>query len=130
MRTAGYAFRGIMDGEHNYFSRMNTQMEYSAVAGSGVMIKKIALELIGGFDENLTGALGIIDVCLRTGERGMLSVYTPYANMYHEQVEREQGEKEKEYFYNKWKEKIQNGDSNYNINLSLESHDFKVRTDR
>lgn len=130
MRTAGYAFRGIMDGEHNYFSRMNTQMEYSAVAGSGVMIKKIALELIGGFDENLTGALGIIDVCLRTGERGMLSVYTPYANMYHEQVEREQGEKEKEYFYNKWKEKIQNGDSNYNINLSLESYDFKVRTDR
>ena len=125
--AAGYAFRGTLDGDHNYFSRMNTQMEYSAVAGAGVMVKKSVLEKLGGFDEKFTGALGMIDFCLRAGEIGKISVYTPYARIYHEKEETKPKKKEKEYFKLRWDKKIKNGDPNYNKNLSLKTSDFRIR---
>lgn len=128
--AAGYAFRGMLDGDHNYFSRMNTQMEYSAVAGAGVMVKKVVLGELGGFDEKFTGALGMIDFCLRAGETGKLSVYTPYARIYHEKEEEKPAKAEKEYFKVRWDKKIKNGDPNYNKNLSLKTSDFRIRIDK
>lgn len=128
--AAGYAFCGMLDGDHNYFSRMNTQMEYSAVAGAGVMVKKSVLEELGGFDEKFTGSFGMIDLCLRAGELGKLSVYTPYARMYHEKEERKPEKAEKEYFKLRWDKKIKNGDPNYNKNLSLKTSDFRIRTEK
>ncbi len=82
-------------------------------------------------------SLNDVDFCLKLRERGLLNVFTPFAELYHyESVSRgldTDGEKAARYnaesakFREKWKEVLEKGDPYYNPNFSLDRSDFALK---
>ena len=74
---------------------------------------------------------------LKLREKGLLNVFTPFAELYHfESISRgldDQGEKaqrynqESEQFRAKWKTVLEAGDPYYNPNFSLDKSDFSLK---
>lgn len=119
--TAGNLFEHLFREETGYFSHVVTQMEYSAVTGACMMVKKTAFEKAGRFDEHFEGELGKVDLCLKIGKEHMLVVYDPYAEVDHAVKQTVVPEKDVELFKKRWKEILEKGDPYYNINLGLEN---------
>ena len=57
--TAGSLFEHTLRGENGYFSHIVTQMQYSAVAGACMMVKKDIFEKVNGFDEDYSYQLKV-----------------------------------------------------------------------
>lgn len=79
--TAGSLFEHTLRGENGYFSHIVTQMQYSAVAGACMMVKKDIFEKVNGFDEDYKGELGKVDLCLKIRNKHMSVVYNPYVKV-------------------------------------------------
>ena len=79
--TAGSLFEYTLRGENGYFSHIVTQMQYSAVAGACMMVKKDIFEKVNGFDEDYKGELGKVDLCLKIRNKHMSVVYNPYVKV-------------------------------------------------
>lgn len=134
---AGHAFREAAHCDEGYFFRSICVQDYSAVTAACMMMPRILFEEIGGFDEELKVAFNDIDLCMRIRSKGKLIVYTPYAELYHyesksrglentkEKVKRFNSEVE--LFAKKWQRELKAGDPYYNINLTLEKHDFSLK---
>lgn len=134
---AGHAFREASHNANGYFSRIICVQDYSAVTAACMMMAKELFDYVGGFDEKLKVAFNDIDLCMQIRKRNKLIVYTPYAELYHyesksrglentkEKVERFNAEVN--YFAKKWKKELEDGDPYYNINLTLEKHDFSLK---
>ena len=134
---AGHAFREALHNANGYFSRIICAQDYSAVTAACMMMAKELSDYVGGFDEKLKVAFNDIDLCMQIRKRNKLIVYTPYAELYHyesksrglentkEKVER--FNEEVNYFAKKWKKELEDGDPYYNINLTLEKHDFSLK---
>ena len=75
--TAGSLFEHTLRGENGYFSHIVTQMQYSAVAGACMMVKKDIFEKVNGFDEDYKGELGKVDLCLKIRNKHRSVVYNP-----------------------------------------------------
>lgn len=118
--SAGNLFEHLLQGETGYFSHVVTQMEYSAVAGACILVKKTAFEKAGGFDEHFEGELGKVDLCLKIRREHMLVVYDPYAEVDHAVKQTVVPEKDVVLFKKRWKEMLEKGDPYYNINLGWE----------
>ena len=90
-------------------------------------------------DESFEISLNDVDFCLRLREKGLLNVWTPYAELYHyESASRgldDKGEKaqryerESEHFRMKWKKVLDAGDPYYNPNFSLDRSDFSLKVE-
>lgn len=102
----------------------------SAVTGACLMVKKSLYEEVKGLDEKLAVAFNDVDFCLKLRNKGYKNIYTPFAKLTHfESVTRGYEHldptqefrfvNEINYFYNKWKNIIKEGDPYYNPNLSL-----------
>ena len=134
---AGHAFKDFPRQNGGYFYRSFCIQDYSAVTAACMMMSKKLFDEIGGFDEKLKVAFNDIDLCMEIRKRDKLIVYTPYAELYHyesksrglentkEKVQRFNSEVE--YFAKKWKNELNAGDPYYNINLTLEKHDFSLK---
>ena len=73
-------FAGIADADANYFGRAEIAHRMLAVAGGVIIVRKSALERVGGFDESIADpALLDIDVCLRLRGAGFSVVLNPNA---------------------------------------------------
>ena len=57
----------------------------SAVTGACMMVKREVFDLVGGFDEALAVAYNDVDFCLRVRQQGLRGVYTPFAQLKHEE---------------------------------------------
>lgn len=55
----------------------------SAVTGACMMVRKDVWDELGGLNEEYKVAYNDIDLCLRAEEAGYLTVYTPFAVLYH-----------------------------------------------
>lgn len=127
---AGHAHLGLFQGDAGYFGRAHLVQNFSAVTGACMMTKAEDFRAVGGFNErDLAVAFNDVDYCLKLREKGLLIVYTPYAELYHyeslsrgsdltpENIERFQ--REIKYMEQTWSAAIQN-DPYYNPNLSLD----------
>lgn len=135
---AGNILVGLKRGHTGYMHRESLQQDLSAVTAACMMVKREAFEAVGGFDERLKVAFNDVDFCLRVGERGYLTVYDPYAELYHyesktrgaedtkEKVHRFQDEIE--YMRGRWKALLKSGDPYYNRNLSLSKWNYSLRS--
>lgn len=127
---ANHAFYKLALNESPYFINANVIRNYSAVTGACMMVRKSLFEDFGGFDEiNLSISYSDIDFCLRLKEKGYLTVFTPYAVLYHhESVSRGYAEinHESNYMMNRWKNVLTN-DPYYNINLTRDKQDFSLK---
>ena len=136
-RTAGHSHYGQHRENLGYMGRLCFAQNVSAVTGACLLVKRKVFEEVGGLDESFAISLNDVDLCLKIREKGLLNVFTPFAELYHfESISRgldDQGEKaaryseESERFRQKWKEVLEKGDPYYNPNFSLDRSDFALK---
>ncbi|MCM1025744.1 MAG: glycosyltransferase family 2 protein [Roseburia sp.] len=141
-RTAGHTHYKQHRQNLGYMGRLCYAQNVTAVTGACLMVKKSLYEAVGGLDEEFAVALNDVDFCLKLRERGLLNIFTPFAELYHyesasrgsdingggnaERYDRESGK-----FREKWKKQLEAGDPYYNRNFSLDRSDFSLKvTDR
>jgi glycosyltransferase involved in cell wall biosynthesis len=84
--VAGHAFPRIPHGHPGYFNRAWLQQNCSAITGACMLVRKKVFEATGGFDEtNLAISFNDVDFCLRLRASGLWNVWTPYANLIHQE---------------------------------------------
>lgn len=125
--TAGSLFEHTLRGENGYFSHIVTQMQYSAVAGACMMVKKDIFEKVNGFDEDYKGELGKVDLCLKIRNKHMSVVYNPYVNVMRWSNELRNNENDEKLFKKQWAEILEKDDPYYNKNLSLSVSGCNIR---
>lgn len=136
-RTAGHTHYRVPVQNLGYMGRLCYTQNVTAVTGACLLVKKSLYQELGGLDEGFAVSLNDVDFCLRLRERGLLNVFTPFAELYHyESVSRgldDEGEKaerynrESEKFREKWKEALEAGDPYYNPNFSLDRSDYSLK---
>lgn len=133
---ANSMFVGMDSKFHGYMHRANLQLDYSAVTGACMMLKRHVFEEVGGFEEALAVAYNDVDLCLRMGRAGYRIVYTPYAQGIHyesksrgyENTPEKQArlQKEADYMRKNWAELFEYGDPYYNPNFSTKKMDYTL----
>ena len=136
-RTAGHSHYGQHRENLGYMGRLCYAQNVSAVTGACLLVKKSLFDEVGGLDEGFAISLNDVDFCLKLREKGLLNVFTPFAELYHyESISRgldNEGEKAKRYeqesekFRTKWKSVLEAGDPYYNPNFSLDRSDFALK---
>ena len=136
-RTAGHTHYKQPRQNLGYMGRLCYAQDVSAVTGACLLVKKSLYEEVGGLDESFAVSLNDVDFCLKLREKGLLNVFTPFAELYHyESVSRgldDNGEKAKRYeeesarFRERWKKMLDAGDPYYNSNFSLDRSDFSLK---
>ena len=126
------AFKYIHKSDDGYIHRAFLIGNYSAVTGACMAVRRSVWEEIGGFDEeNTPNAYSDVDFCLRCSDAGYRSVFTPFAQLVHEQSASRGPENSRQfeatvkYMQIRWGDKIAN-DPYYSPNLSLEREDFTL----
>ena len=133
---AGHPFERSPRGSGGYYDRVFLQQECSAATAACMLVRKNAFETVGGFDEtNFTVSFNDVDFCLRLRQRGLRVVWTPYANLTHEEsasrgrerTPAEQAEflREASALQQKWGAELLS-DPFYNPNLSLSLPGFET----
>ena len=135
-RTAGHTHYRIPEANVGYMGRLCYAQDVTAVTGACMMVSKALYEELGGLDESFTVALNDVDFCLRVREKGLLNIFTPYAELYHYESKSRGSDKkderalryqqESDRFRVKWADALAKGDPYYNPNFSLDHSDFTV----
>lgn len=139
-RTAGHTHYKQHRQNLGYMGRLCYAQNVTAVTGACLLVKKSLYEEAGGLDEGFAISLNDVDFCLKLRERGLLNVFTPFAELYHhESVSRgldDNGEKAERYnresarFREKWAAQLEAGDPYYNPNFSLDRSDFSLKVEQ
>jgi O-antigen biosynthesis protein len=133
--VAGHAHRYFKRYQNGYFGRANLIQSYCAVTAACLVVRKEVFKKVGGFNEALPVAFNDIDFCLRVREAGYRNIYTPYAELQHQESAtrglEETPEKhlrfsqESTYMKQLWGRLLGN-DPAYSPNLTLEHEDFSL----
>ncbi len=139
-RTAGHTHYGLSRDNLGYMGRLCYAQNVSAVTGACLMVSKKDFEEAGGFDEDFAVALNDVDFCLKLRKKGLLNIFTPFAELFHyESVSRgsdvkdtasenaKRYEEEAQRFREKWKEELEKGDPYYNPNFSLDHSNYTLK---
>ena len=80
----GSAFVGEKHAAGGYMHRLTVEQNYSAVSKVCLMVRKELFNALGGLDE-VTFADGFsdVDLCLKAGQNGFLTVWTPSVQVLH-----------------------------------------------
>lgn len=132
---AGYPHRHFPRASDGYFGRLWAIQNVSAVTAAMMMVRRRVWEDAAGFDEERFAiAYNDVDFCLRLRERGLLNVFTPYAEAYHresasrgyEETAEQRGRfrREQQNLMERHGAAIAAGDPYYNPNLDRNRDDF------
>lgn len=83
--VAWHAFCYCPSDRSGYFDQAKVIRNYSAVTGACMMVRYEVFERMGGFGEDLSVAYNDVDFCLRLHDEGYRIVYTPYAELIHDE---------------------------------------------
>ena len=142
-RTAGHSHYGMNKENLGYMGRLCYAQNVSAVTGACLMTGKDDFDSVGGLNEDLAVALNDVDYCLKLRKKGLLNVFTPFAELFHYESRSrgtdvtEAADKDKAERYNRecdlfktiWKEELEKGDPYFNPNFSLDYSNFVLRGD-
>lgn len=82
--TAGHSHKGLPRETRGNMYRVSTVQNLSAVTGACLMVKKELYDQLGGLDEeNFAVSYNDVDFCLKLRRKGLLNVFTPFAQAYH-----------------------------------------------
>jgi GT2 family glycosyltransferase len=126
---AGYPLRKSPRDTHTNNNFAASVRNCSAVSGVCMMVRKSVFEQVGGFDENLSSAHNDVDFCLKVRESGYRIVWTPWAELYHEDDKhsgRRANSRELAYLKKRWGKTLMK-DPYYNPNLTLRHEDLGYR---
>ena len=137
-RTAGHSHYKMAKENLGYMGRLCYAQNVSAVTGACLMVKKQLFDEVGGLSEDLTVALNDVDLCLKMRKKGLLNVFTPFAELFHyesasrgtdvtEAASKENAnryDRECALFKEKWKDVLDAGDPYFNPNFSLDYSNY------
>lgn len=83
--VAWHAFCYCPEGSGGYFGQSKVIRNYSAVTGACMMVRYDVFQTLDGFAEDLPVAYNDVDFCLRLHDREYRVVYTPYAELIHDE---------------------------------------------
>ncbi|MCR5735208.1 MAG: glycosyltransferase family 2 protein [Lachnospiraceae bacterium] len=141
-RTAGHSHYKMPKENLGYMGRLCYAQDVSAVTGACMMTKKQLFEEVSGLSEEFAVALNDVDYCLKLRQKGLLNVFTPFAELFHYEsasrgrddvsdeasaANRERYDRESELFREKWKEVLEKGDPYFNPNFSLDHSNFVLK---
>jgi GT2 family glycosyltransferase len=127
--VAGHPLRKFPRDTLHAFGAASSTRNYSAVSSACMMVRKSVFDGVLGFDERLSEPCSDIDFCLKVQEAGYRIVWTPWAELYHDEVNSSDGRGDSgqiERLRKRW-EKVLSNDPYYNPNLTLEHEDFGYR---
>ena len=118
--VVGQIYNGLPLDHHGYLTGAVLTRNYSAVSGAAMAMRADVFEQLGGVDTELPDTLGDVDLCLRAGETGLWTAYTPLARLVlPPALDRYAGQgSETPYFVPRWKSLLERGDPFFNPNLS------------
>lgn len=136
--VAGHTFVAQHKDGPGYFNYVNTVNNNSAVTAACMMVERVKLERIGGWEELFTVEYNDVDLCLRLRAAGYNNVYLPDVSLYHfESLTRGHPHMTKEsyerhlrevgLFKERWAAYVQD-DPCYNPNLTRGAHDYGLAT--
>lgn len=105
-----------------YFRLGECVRNCSAVTAACMMIRSELFHELEGFDEAFPVAFNDVDFCLRAAEKGYLTVYTPFALLYHDEGSTRGSGNPVEHldlFRRRWRA-YESGDPYHNPHLALE----------
>jgi glycosyltransferase domain-containing protein len=80
----GSAFVGESKDAVGYMHRLALEQNYSAVSGACLMVRKALFDEAGGLDQGpFAEAFSDVDLCLKLGQAGFLTVWTPQVQVIH-----------------------------------------------
>lgn len=136
-RTAGHTHYRMPKENLGYMGRLCYAQDVTAVTGAALMTKKSLYDEVGGLSEEFAVALNDVDYCLKLRKKGLLNVFTPFAELFHYEsrsrgtdVEAPSLENAKRYddesarFREKWAEELKAGDPYFNPNFSLDYSNY------
>jgi glycosyltransferase involved in cell wall biosynthesis len=132
--VADCAHKYLERGQFGYFGRAHLTQSISAVGGACLVIRKSIYQETGGFDErNLKVEFNDVDFCLRVREAGYRNVWTPYAELYHNESamhgdtpdSKSSFRREVLYMKKRWGDSLVY-DPAYSPNLTLNRTDFSL----
>lgn len=137
-RTAGHSHYRMAKENLGYMGRLCYAQDVSAVTGACLMVKKKLFDEVGGLSEDLAIALNDVDFCLKLRKKGLLNVFTPFAELFHYEsasrgtdepdaassANKERYEKECDIFRTRWKAELEAGDPYFNPNFSLDHSNY------
>lgn len=133
--VAGHAHEGIPGEAPGYFCRAHLIQDVSAVTFACAMTRRELYQELGGLNEiDLPVAFNDVDYCLRLRERGLRTIYTPYAELRHfESRSRGQDDSpakrarfaaEVAYMQRRHRRFLDRGDPHYNPNFPIMAASF------
>jgi GT2 family glycosyltransferase len=135
--VAGHSHYRFPRSAPGHLGQLRLAREVSAVTGACLMVRRRAFEEAGGFDESFAVAYNDVDLCLRLRERGLRTLWTPEAELYHlESVTRGSDEtpekrrrlsREVELFTARWRRLLEAGDPFYSPLLRVDGTDHGLR---
>lgn len=136
-RSAGHVHYKVNKENVGYMGRLCYAQDMSAVTGACMMVRRSLFEELSGLDEKYAVALNDVDFCLRVRAKGLLVVFTPFAELYHfesksrgsdteEQKKAARYNEECAMFKEQYQEILQKGDPYYNPNFSLNDSEFRL----
>lgn len=127
--VAWHAFCFCPRDETGYFGHTHMVRNYAGVTGACLMVKRTTFEEVGGFDESMAVAFNDVDFCIKLHQRGLLNVYTPFAEFtHHEGASRGRGALEREEtreMFRRYGDLIRN-DPFFNPNLNPLRSEFQL----
>ncbi|MFJ5300323.1 TIGR00180 family glycosyltransferase [Pseudomonas sp. NPDC088368] len=80
----GSPFVGEEKDAHGYLQRLLVEQNYSAVSATCLMVRKELFDAVGGLDEEqFAQGFADVDLCLKVGQAGYLTVWTPHVQIVH-----------------------------------------------
>ncbi|MGE5213352.1 MAG: glycosyltransferase [Nitrospirota bacterium] len=120
------AFGGF-PAEHPGVNRqLQMTRNYSAVSGACLLMRREVFQQVGGFDEQLSGTIAAVDLCLKMRDAGYLIVYTPLAKLCWNAASDKNDVRGEAVMRDRWSHVLER-DPYYNPNLSRERADFSLR---
>jgi O-antigen biosynthesis protein len=122
-RPTAHIFVGANPEDWGYENALQTVRNYSVVTGACLMMRREVFEEVGGFDEQYNVVFSDADLCLKVREKGLLIVWTPYAQLQHREFgtrpRNQDPPRDLDRFVTRWQRLISQGDPYYNPNLSV-----------
>ncbi len=125
-KIAQPAFHGFPAEQPGVNRQLRVTRNCSAVSSACMLTRREVFQEVGGFDENLSGSLADVDLCLKMRRAGYLIVYTPFVKLYWHDTRPGRSDMAGEAIMEqRWAGVLQR-DPYYNPNLSRERADFSL----
>ncbi|WP_347904736.1 TIGR00180 family glycosyltransferase [Pseudomonas purpurea] len=121
----GSPFVGEKKDAAGYMQRLKVEQNYSAVSGACLMIRKEVFYALEGLDEeHFDESFADVDLCLKVAEAGLLTVWTPQAQIAHPGTLPDNPQAAAA-LRDKWRARLEQ-DVAYNQNLALTGKGFTL----